>query len=338
MMHHGDVKMVAAFCTSTAPLLRIAPHRSALRQQIRGRRRIYCCAESEDGDTLLSRRVFSGGILVCGVGTAWVGYRIVVGDDLKSRLLKSIRRRLPQLFPRESTPVERRLPVNVAFARAYYDALGAVATEHRLIDVNELEKAERAVQSRASSLFFKTTEATASFSDASWLNFALYARLHVIADGTSRQQRVGFAKAVAQRTLPLLMGLPTKRDAPWARSHADAWLDDVRGLLERLVAVGWISGYRVSEFDAGSGSAWLEDGRAALTVYAVDPLTIQAAQLMGEEQYEEISPKVSPWIRVVLEANGMAVSSEDYYLDDVYRPDPADFLPSQLASEFDLSA
>ncbi len=135
--------------------------------------------------------------------------------------------------------------------------------------------------------------------------------------------------------------LPVQRvqhDAEWARGNPDKWLESVRALLDALVKVGWISGYRVSEFDGGPGSAWQEEGRASLTIYSFDPLPIQAAQLIGEEEYEEISPKVSPWIKAFLVDAGISnTSMEDYYLDDQYRPDPADFKPSQLATEFDLS-
>lgn len=331
--------MQAAFC-SPAPLS--TRHTASLSCHRRPRRARTCaCSELDEPTepTALSRRVFNAGILASAISTSWVGYRIIVGDDLKSRGVKLLRSRFPTLFPRESTPDERRGEADAVFARAYFDSLADSASELGIITKAELHSEEGDVQLRSRTFFFPNDE-KAPFprvTDPRWLNFALYARLHVIAMRTSPKQRASLTAAVAARTLPLLGAPPAQHSAAWARDNASVWLADVEALLDRLVSIGWISGYNISDFDSSAGSAWLEDGRAALTVYARDPLTIQAAQLIGEEQSEEISPKITAWIRLVLEAAGITVSSEDYYLDDTYRPDPADFTPSQLATEFDLS-
>lgn len=127
-------------------------------------------------------------------------------------------------------------------------------------------------------------------------------------------------------------------DPSRARVDPAAWLAQLTVLLKRLEEVGWISGFRVEEFDGVPGSAWAEEGRGSLTVYAFDPVTMQAAQLLGEDQFETIGPKVSGWLQVVLKMCGVAkVSFEDYYLDDAYRPDPEQFRPTQFATQFDLA-
>ena len=69
--------------------------------------------------------------------------------------------------------------------------------------------------------------------------------------------------------------------------------------------------------DSGS---WEDEGFCRLSVFANDPLPLQAAQLIGEEQLAEISPFISPWITHALEKQCVNVSAEDYYLDDVLRP------------------
>ncbi len=297
----------------------------------RRRPRTQACLNDEpDKPTELSRRVFNSGILLSGIGTAWVGYRIVVGDDLKSQAYKAIRRRVPGLFPRESTPDERRGEPNAAFVSAYFDAVASIAIEQSLIDKKSLEKEESAVRELARPLFFdESANVSKRLTNSRWLNFVLYARLHAIAERTSPLQRHRFTNKLAERTLPLLQvqRFGVGKDVP-------AVEQSVKAVLNALIDMHWISGYNITEMDSGS---WEDEGFSRLTVFANDPLPLQAAQLIGEEQYAEISPLVSPWITHVLEKQGINVSAEDYYLDNVYRPDPVDFMPTQLATELDLS-
>lgn len=294
--------------------------------------------EEGDEDPELSRRVFLAGVAATTTVTALAGYRFVIGEDIESRVRLRLSHRFPSLFPRESTPEERRGPLDAKFAQRYFDAVRVVSSEMRLLPDRDLLAEEAAVRGRALPLFFDDEPERRTVADPAWLNFLLYARLHVIATRTSPRQRLDFADRLARRTMRELRARPVPLAVDEARLRAETWLGGVRGLLQELVGLGWISGFRVEEFDGEPGSAWQDERRASLTVFALDPVTMQAAQLIGEEQYEEISPKVSGWISAYLKDSGISkVSFEDYYLDDAYRPDPEQFKPSQLATQFDLA-
>lgn len=307
-----------ARCTRSTALTRKRPKASANREEN---------DDTGDDDLVVSRRIFNFGILASGTGVAWVGSRLVVGDDLKDQARKAIRTRFPSFFPTGPTPAERRNgPPDLALATAYYDACADVAAKQGLIKRDELMSEEDTVRQRAASLFFKRGEPpSANLTDPDWLNFALYARLHVIEARTSPAQRLSYSRALARRTLPLVGASPPSGDV----------LTDVRGVLDVLVNKHWISGYKISDFD---DVVWREERTSPLTVFAYDPVTIQCAQLLGEEAYAEISPVLSPWLVAILEDGGVSVTAEDYYLDSEYSPDPADYAPSVLATEFDLSA
>lgn len=90
----------------------------------------------------------------------------------------------------------------------------------------------------------------------------------------------------------------------------------------------------MAEFDSGMLA---EEGRGELTITCDDVYTISCAQLIGEEQFEEISPKVSGIILALLGSYGLSCSSEDYYLDRVYRPDAHDYMPSQLVTQINFT-
>lgn len=302
-------------------------------------RRLRACAEPDEAadNGRLSRRVFNAGVLASGIGTAWVGSRIVIGDDLKSKFAKRLRQRFPSLFPPVSSPEDRRLPADADFCERYFETAASLAAAQGLVSKRELAEREVAVRATAFPLFFDDDALPVKeLSNAGWLNFVLYARLRAAGEGTSPLARKQLTQAMAERTRSQVpVPRRAQQNAEWAQSHAELWLADIQTLLQALKSIGWISGFRVEEFDE---TAWREEGRASLTVYAFDPLPLQAAQLLGEEEMDEIGPKVSPWIEMALRDAGVkGVSREDYYLDDAYRPDPADFRPSQLATEFDLS-
>lgn len=294
-------------------------------------------SNEENEDPELSRRVFIAGISVTSFVTAAAGYRFVIGEDLESRFKSRIAKRFPKFFPPEKTPEERRKPLNNEFAKSYFEAVGDVAVKLKLVSLEELHREEDNVKRRAYDLFFDNGPVAQSFSNASWLNFLLYSRLHVISQKTSPKSRIEFVDQLAAKTMNSLNTVPLKQSKDEARRSYEQWIANIRGLLGELVDLGWISGFRIEEFDGGLGSSWQDESRGSLTVYSFDPVTIQAAQLIGEEQYEEISPKPSGWIKAYLKAMGIKATLEDYYLDDAYRPDPDQFKPSQLATQFDLS-
>lgn len=293
--------------------------------------------DDDDDDPEFSRRVFLAGMSISSLITAGLGYRFFIGEDVESRIKSRIVSRFPKLFPRELPPDERRLPINLEFAEKYFQAIESIAVQMQIISAAVLHREEGLVRERAYHLFFERRPATRALADPFWLNFVLYSRLHVISQRTSPQSRLDFVDRLSKQTLRLLEIAPIRLDKGEARGNPSCWLAGLRGMLDEFVKLGWISGFRIEDFDGGTGSAWQEEGRASLTVYVFDPVTIQAAQLIGEEQYEEISPKLSGWMKAYLTESGISVSYEDYYLDDTYRPDPEQFKPSQLATQFDLS-
>lgn len=292
----------------------------------------------EDEDPELSRRVFLAGIAATTTATTLAGYRFIVGEDVESRIRLRLSQRFPSLFPHETTPEQRRGSLNTSFAGKYFNAIRTVSSDMHILPDKELLAEEEVMRQRAFPLFFDGEPKNRSVGDPAWLNFLLYARLHVIATRTSPLQRVEFSTRLAQSTIPNFRSRPLRLAEEDVRLQSGKWLGTVRSLLQELVGLGWISGFRVEEFDGEPGSLWQDERRSTLTVYSFDPVTMQAAQLIGEEQFEEISPKVSGWITAFLKGSGISkVTYEDYYLDDAYRPDPEQFKPTQLATQFDLA-
>lgn len=291
----------------------------------------------EDEDPEFSRRVFLVGVSATTLFTALAGYRFVIGEDAESRVYSRVARRFPKFFPREATPEERRKPLNGAFANAYFNAVGDVAVRMKVISADELHLEEEKVKERAFGLFFDDGPVSKSLSNPSWLNFVLYSRLHVISQKMSPQSRLEFVNQLARQTMKKLRTTPVQQTRDEAREHSERWLGGIRSLLDEFVGLGWISGFRIEDFDSAPGSSWQDESRSSLTIYSFDPVTMQAAQLIGEEKFEELSPKLSGWIKAYLMDSGIKASFEDYYLDDAYRPDPEQFMPSQLATQFDLS-
>lgn len=299
----------------------------------------------DETDTELSRRVFLAGTLASTLITAATSYRFIIGEDIEARIANDLSLRFPRLFASKRRKQPSRRPLDAQFAMSYFTALEATALEMGLInDVNELRDEEAEIKRRAEPLFFfkgdenmstSSEENEVAFTDPDRFNFLLYARLHTIAGKTSPRSRLTFSNGVARRTIPLLRREISDEDER-AKISCDgaSWLSGVTKLLQALMSKGWISSFRIEPFD---GVAWAEDKHATLTLYASDIVTMQAAQLIGEEAFEEISPKVSPWIKLALNDCGIGVSSEDYYLDDIYRPDPAFYKPTVIATQFDLT-
>lgn len=291
--------------------------------------------DDDETDTVISRRVYLLGTLASTVITGTATYRFFIGDDEETRLRYQLSRRFPRIFAPAEEP-NTRLPTSLDtdFATAYFNSVGEIAISLKLASsLNELKRDEQYVRSRARALFFYDggpANSRPTFSNPDWLNFCLYARLHTLAQKTSPKTRMQFAERLAERTFPYL-----ESSARGARvQDTDAWLQGMSEILHRLCAVGWISDFRIEPFDS---LAWTEDRRASLTVYAISPVVMQTAQLLAEEGFEEFSPKVSFWLVRYLRSCGICTSWEDFYLDDVYKPDPAFYKPTQLATQFDLS-
>jgi len=251
-----------------------------------------------------------------------VGYRIVFGDDLKARIKKAVSLKFPNIFPRESTPDERRSFPDRTFVTDYYRLAGEISKSSSIPGLN-LAKSENEIRLIAQPLFdIYEDKVPEDLTNSRWFNFVLYARLHVLAEALKTPSARGiYAGKLAAQTFPL------------TEANSAFFLDDIDNLMKRLQTLGWISGYKMTDFDALD---WDEIGTSKLSVYANDPYPLQTAQLLGEEDTPEVSPVISAWISIILENHGIVATYEDYYLDDQYRPDPVDFMPSQIVTTFDL--
>lgn len=187
-----------------------------------------------------------------------------------------------------------------------------------------------------------------SFGDERWFNFVLYARLRVLSRRTSPLERSQLSAAVATATLPSLLlsdnntqSIATRKTTTSLYAtpqDADAWLQGLDTVLKSLVSKGWMSSFRVNGDEEFDTMTWVQEHRGVLSVYAYDVVSMQTCQLIAEEMYEEVAPKISGWVQAFLQGRcGVNVSKEDYYLDEVYRPDPTKYLPTVLATEMDLS-
>lgn len=197
--------------------------------------------------------------------------------------------------------------------------LSDTAVTMKLLTRNELENQENEVKRRARDLFFNGKDnVDEQITNPKWLNFVLYARLHAIGIHTNKYQREKFSENVARRL----------------KIEGGEGVEGIQQVMENLKHKGWISDWRVEGFEE---SEWLEEGRASLTVYAEQLVTMQASMLLAEEEMEDIAPKVTQWLRIYLEGAGVdKLTWEDYYLDDTYRKDPRQYAPSLIATQFDL--
>lgn len=241
-----------------------------------------------------------------------------------------------------------------AFTRAVLDAALTEALRLGLAkSTSQLAQEQSSLAQRAAPLFFpqallpsgseifallSTNRSNAQplsplLSQPIFLNFALYVRLRCIALASSPASRTALSAGVAVRTLPLLVDVPKMARSPRSTT---SWLEGVHALLQALVRRGWLSSFSVQSDDVENGT-WAEEGRAALTVFAQGVVSMQAAQLLAEDSLEEIAPKVSPWLVAYLASCGIHTSCEDYYMDDVYRPDTWQYTPTVMASQLDLT-
>jgi hypothetical protein len=306
-------------------------------------------------ETPVSRRLFVLG--VSATGTIAVNQAVQLwddyyGDHLRERLTLPFQRAFPYLFEPVSTedlPSTRRAPLNPAFAKFFFDAHADVACDQlHLLSRSDLEQEESARAFASRDFFFPKghVEPEAGASPPIGLelayNFKLYCRVHSIGAHTSPQMRVEFSRALGAVCLayirkhvlkPRGITLPAASMRPEvAKDHADDWLLALRAVLEALVSLGWITEFKISDFDY---DMWNADGRGELTVDSTGPVTLQSAMLIGEEKMEEISPKISGIMyNVLMDYNLTNVSLEDFYFDLKYQKD---YTPQQLVTQFNFS-
>jgi hypothetical protein len=326
-----------------------------LRAQLRGQQ-----PPSQDDEddvdqqpTVLSRRIFSLTVGATGLFSFVQGFRLFADDDTKRVVSAQARQFLPFLRPHAEQvvgpPSSRRAPLNREFATFFFDAHADVASELGMISRSKLDEQETDLLARSEPLFFpkaKGEHSSRSITDPAVLNYMLYARLRAITGDSSPAQRVDFSRKLGLRCYAYLKQQcvsngnalpPPIRSRERPREFASDWMEAMAKLLTTLAELGWISSYRFSDFDLSPGSLWIDEGRGALTVYCDDPVTLNTAMLIGEEHYEEISPKLSSVLWSLLLDYGLTtVTFEDYYLDLLFRPDPAEYQPRQIVTQFNF--
>jgi hypothetical protein len=304
-------------------------------------------------ETPVSRRLFLLGVSVTGGVVLNQGVQLwddYYGDSLRDRLSQPFRRAFPSLFEPSSSlqiPSTRRASLNPAFASFFFDAHAAVACDQlRLLSHSDLARDEADVRDRSRALFFPKGQAEPDAGSDLMYNYNLYCRVHSIGAYTSPQTRIEFSRALGGRCLAYIernvlapngtkLPTPSRYRGESGKDHAEDWLIAIRVVLQALVDLGWISEFKVSDFDYMQGSTWREEGRGELTVDSTAPVTLQSAMLIGEEEMEEISPKISGILYNVLVKYGLSsISLEDYYMDIVYRKD---YSPQQLVTQFNFS-
>lgn len=338
------VQAAAAFC---APL----PARGTQRRPATCRRVARACAPPPAGnddddvetDTVLSRRVFTAGVGATGLLTLINAVNLFGGDEFKDEVLRvtAAKRRFPSLFPNEQEPAAAaRAPVDTAFAAFYFEQHAKVAVDLGLLTRAELEREEAALLDRSRRLFFRAGDGGAP-GEREVFNYELYARVHSIATHSSPASRLAFSRALGAavfQRLATVCSLPDPGPARRGRrgAHAADMVTALRTVLSTMTTgLGWMTGWRVDDFDPAMLS---DEGRGELTVTCDDVFTLPVAMLIGEEQYESISPKVSNILLAAMQHYGCStVTSEDYYLDKVYRPDASQFSPSQLVTQINFS-
>lgn len=307
-------------------------------------------------DPKLSRRVFLTGTVAISAIVTLATYRELNGEELPTAIGRKLSEIAPNFFGRSSKMDSKPL-LNSTFSKAYFEAiadsaisLGVVPSQETLLDE------EAAIRKRALSVFFSKErlanddiqqiadnldeiDLETCFGNEDLFNFILYARLHSIAERTSPQSRLQIATLTAEKTLPLIWqvnGRTLSNRSQQTAKDPDSWLQAINTILGALQSRGWLSSYRV-EFSDLDKTAWLTDGKTMLTVWVSHPVTMTAAQVIAGESFEELSPKVSPWLSVLLKRFGVNASAEDYYVDDTYRPNVADYRPSSIATQLNLS-
>lgn len=311
------------------------------------RRKAPICARSSGGgggkrggddddvetDAVISRRVFTAVIAIPGILTVVNGVNLFGGDELKDDL----KRRLPLFFPEKEPVLVERASLDSRFASLFFDAYADVAVKMGILSMSELRKEETDLLNRSRSLFFQGDDERRGTEQQKY-NYRLYARVHTIALRTSPQSRLEFSRrhgAVLYNRLKALCSFPDPRAARKGTADTADLLGAVDIALGKLKELGWITGSLVDNFDDGMLS---EERRGELSVAGDNVFSLPCAMLIGEEEFEEISPKLTGILRVLLEDYGCRnVTTEDYYLDTVYRPDPAKFRPTQLVTQINFT-
>jgi hypothetical protein len=290
-------------------------------------------------DTVLSRRVFVLGVGAIGLFAATEGAQLFFGDEYKDVLLAPLKRAAPVIFPKEQERAPApRAPLDTAFASFYFDQHREVAVRMGLLSAEQLALEEGELLSRSLPLFFAAGEQAANAIEE--YNYRLYSRVHSISKHTSPAQRVAFSRALGEAAFKRIAAAsalpdprPARRDLRGALATEDL-LSGLRAVLAQLQAIGWVTGSRIDELDP---LMLADEGRGELSITCDDVFTLPTAMLIGEEEFEEMSPKVSGILLACMAYYGCRdISSEDYYLDTVYRSNAKNFAPTQLLTQINF--
>lgn len=300
----------------------------------------------------VSRRVFLAGVTVTGLFTLTEAVNLFGGDEFKRDVVRPFRNVLPFLFPKERVqPTSQRLPLHRDFVEFYFDSIRDISVnELHAVSSKQLDDEESYILNTSRSLFFSKPYMQRDLTDMTdpvVFDYCMYARLRAIATHTSPASRVKFSELLGWRSYRYIktkceqLGTPLpdpKRARREPKRYAEDWLLAIRLALATLVRLGWLSSYSVTDFDSSNGSMWDEEGRGELTVACNDPVTLGTAMLLGEEKYEEISPKSSALVtQLMIDYGVVNLTKEDYYMDLMFRPDPAMYKPRQIVTQFNFN-
>mmetsp|Transcript_2763 Transcript_2763/g.8387 ORF Transcript_2763/g.8387 Transcript_2763/m.8387 type:complete len:332 (-) Transcript_2763:441-1436(-) len=278
--------------------------------------------------------------LVFGAFSAMAAVGVKIFAVRKLNELDSIlRQKVP--FMREKAVV--RAELDERFVTNVLDAVVGVAVRQmHLLTQDELLQGALKTEKRAD-LFFKNFEGK-TLGDVDNLNLRMYALHHVIAEKTpSKQLRVDYSKNVGRR---LYDDLRRRYDVlQRIEKQSRASPQDPRPTLEGLQVIltafkdaGFSSDYKI-DLTTMEEIQWEEEGKANLSVFVDDLVTMTAAQLLAGEEYDDTAPIFVPFvISSFMESSGLQVSHEDFYIDNTYQDNPADYRPTGIVSTYDIQA
>lgn len=164
--------------------------------------------EDGDADDVVSRRVFSAGILATGTFALVNAVNLFGGDEFKREFAAPFRKLLPALFPASGELGAERSKLDREFAAYYYGQHAIVADQMHIISRADLEEGERELLAKSRPLFFPADgpgDSLDMYDQMKMYNYKLYARVHTIATRTSPAGRLDFSRALGKVLLAKIL-------------------------------------------------------------------------------------------------------------------------------------
>eukprot|EP00188_Purpureofilum_apyrenoidigerum_P004128 Plantae.Rhodophyta-Purpureofilum_apyrenoidigerum.ctg45422.p1 GENE.Plantae.Rhodophyta-Purpureofilum_apyrenoidigerum.ctg45422~~Plantae.Rhodophyta-Purpureofilum_apyrenoidigerum.ctg45422.p1 ORF type:complete len:332 (+),score=59.96 Plantae.Rhodophyta-Purpureofilum_apyrenoidigerum.ctg45422:156-1151(+) len=267
---------------------------------------------------------------------AVLGVRVFAVRNL-NELDSFLRKRVPFMKDKVVTRAE----LDGRFISGVFEAIFTVAVgQMNLLSRAELQRGALKTEERAD-VFFKNFQGR-NLSEADTLNLHLYALNHVIAEKTLlKQRRLDYTRDVGKYMYgklrarsDILQSIEKQITASPLDPHP--LLDGLQLILTMFKDAGFSSGFKV-DLTPMEEIHWEEEGRANLSIFVDDLVTMTAAQLLAGEEYDDTAPILVPFvISAFMESSGLQVSHEDFYIDNTYQDNPADYRPTGIVSTYDV--